>query len=604
MPTRDDGLRTYLRTLAGDLDAAPRGERGALVKRALAFTGLSMPTLYRQLQRQAGWSAGRRARIDKGDSSQPEEGLLLAAGMQRESVRANGKVTMHMPTARALAAINGAEITVSADRLQRIARARRVDVHAQREDRPYQEMRARHPNHVHQVDPSLCLLYYLPDGSQRIIREDEWYKNKPDAGSRIKLKCWRYVLWDAASSAIIVRYFESAGESQHNLFEFFMYAWSRPANVDERPFHGVPRVLVWDKGSANSATAVQSLLEALEVQAIAHAKGNPRAKGGVESANNLVETHFECRLKFEPVANVEELNQAAERWQNAFNADLIPGLDCRLNRYGLARPMARNHLWQRIAEEQLRLPPAIEVCRSLMEGRAQTRIVDGALRIQFKHPMADRSWRYDVSGLAGVCAGDSVEVSPLVYGNCEIVIRVARYDGAPLTYRCAPMTDYDEFGQPLTAAVWGEEFKSKPDTAVEQRGKQLDRLAYPQRALEDVVKARDKGETPFGATLDTHSHLAHVDIPAHITRRGHSIVVPDRMDVPERLLTHAQAAIQLQAMVGVLWTKDAYAQMANDYPDGVPETALSGIAQALRGPREAAATAGTGTEGVRLQVVK
>lgn len=601
MALREDGVREYICALARELDAAPRGARGALIQRAVAFTGFSMPTLYRHLQKQAGWSSGRATRADKGDTVQPEDGLMLAAALQRESIRLNGKVTMHMPTARAIAAVNGAEIAVSSDRLQRIARARRLDVARQREDRPYQEMRALHPNHVHQVDPSLCLLYYLPDGTQRVIREDEWYKNKPDAGAKIKLKVWRYVLWDAASSVIVVRYYESAGESQHNLFDFLMYAWGMPADTTVRPFHGVPKVLIWDKGSANSSAAIQSMLEGLEVQAIAHAKGNARAKGGVEGANNLVETHFECRLKADPVENIDELNAAAEWWMHAFNADRIPHMDCRLNRYGLARPMVRNDLWLKITEQHLRILPPVELCRALMEGKPQPRKVSANLRITYKHPQADRSWQYDVSGLDGVCTGDTVLVSPMVYGNCEVVIRVERYDGAPLTYRLSPLTDFDEFGQPLTAAVWGEEFKSKPDTAAQTGAKQMDRLAYPERPLEDVAKARDKGETPFGG-LDAHRHLQHVDIPTHLPKRGFSINVPDAAEVQVKPLTHAQAAIKLQAMVGELWTKDAYAQIAKVYPDGVPEAALQGIADSLARP--ATPAAGTGTEGFRFQVVK
>lgn len=599
MPTQDDGVREYLRSLARQLDAAPRGRRGALVTDACAHLGWSTARLYRQLQARAGWSSGRTCRTDKGDTSQDPAAVALAAALQREAVRANGKVTMHMPTARALAAINGAEISVSADRMQRLARSMRLDVHAQREDRAYQEMRALHPNHVHEVDPSLCLLYYLPDGTQGVIREDEWYKNKPEGGAKVKLKCWRYVLWDAASSAICVRYYESAGESQHNLFDFLMYAWGTPADTTQRPFHGVPKVLVWDKGSANSAAAIQSMLDALEVKAIAHAKGNPRAKGGVEAANNLVETHFECRLKFEPVENVDGLNAAAEWWQNAFNADRVPGVDSRLRRYGLARPMARNDLWTRIKASELRLLPSVDLCRALMEGRRETRKVDQALRITYKHPKADRSWRYDVSGLAGVCTGDWVEVAPLVYGNCEVVIRVERYDGEPLKYRLEPMTAYDEFGQPLTAAVWGEEFKRKPDSAVETAGKQLDRLAFPDRALADVAKARDKGETPFGGAIDAHRHLQHVDIPAHLPKRGFAINVPDAADAIERPLTHAQAAIKLQAVLGPRWTKETFAQMTTAFPEGVPEAALEQLVQSLVRPLDA-----SGDEGARFSVVK
>ena len=46
--------------------------------------------------------------------------------------------------------------------------------------------------------------------------------------------------------------------------------------------------------------------------------------GGVEGANNLVETQFESRLRFDPVHSVDQLNAAASAWAEAFNANAIP----------------------------------------------------------------------------------------------------------------------------------------------------------------------------------------------------------------------------------------------------------------------------------------
>ena len=79
-----------------------------------------------------------------------------------------------------------------------------------------------------------------------------------------------------------------------------------------------------------------------------HEAGNARAKGGVEGGNNIVETQFECRLRFEPVDDVEGLNRAATAWSEAYNANLIPGQDTRLRRTGLSMPVARYDLWQLI----------------------------------------------------------------------------------------------------------------------------------------------------------------------------------------------------------------------------------------------------------------
>lgn len=51
------------------------------------------------------------------------------------------------------------------------------------------------------------------------------------------------------------------------------------------------------------------------------------APKAAENGNNIVETQFESRLKFQPVESVDELNTAASAWANAYCANLIPGQD-------------------------------------------------------------------------------------------------------------------------------------------------------------------------------------------------------------------------------------------------------------------------------------
>ena len=99
---------------------------------------------------------------------------------------------------------------------------------------------------------------------------------------------------------------------------------------------------------------------------ITHEPGNARAKGAVENANNLVEKLFESRILLEPVGSVDELNQAVEHWQDAYNADQIPGYNARHNRH----KQSRLSIWQRImlAENQnkFRRLPAEDACRFLL----------------------------------------------------------------------------------------------------------------------------------------------------------------------------------------------------------------------------------------------
>jgi len=393
-----------MRDLARRLEAAGHGARTTLIAEAAGHYGISQQTLYRKLG-EVGWTSGRKARADKGTTSVSESALVALAGMQKVAVRDNGKQTLHTPLAVSLAETSHIDVPVSSAQVNRLLRARKQDVKSQQMERPVTDLRAPYPNHTHQVDPSLCLVYYLR-GHQYIMEERKFYKNKLENFAKVKLKVWRYTGYEKASGIVGVRYFEAAGENQRNLFDFLTWLWSKKPEIS---WWGVPKVLLWDKGSANSAGAIQNFLQALEVNAIAHEAGNSRAKGGVENANNLVETQFESRLRFDPVDSVEELNAAATLWQEAYNANNLPRLDTRIRREGIP-PAARYALWQKIRAEQLRELPDIELCRAYLLGKEDTRKVRPNLTITFRHPQGDSARTYDVDALPGVVAGCEVTV--------------------------------------------------------------------------------------------------------------------------------------------------------------------------------------------------
>jgi hypothetical protein len=59
-------------------------------------------------------------------------------------------------------------------------------------------------------------------------------------------------------------------------------------------------MLMMDPGSANTAHSIRNLLRSLKCELIVNKPRNARAKGSVENAQNIVETHFESRLRFRP----------------------------------------------------------------------------------------------------------------------------------------------------------------------------------------------------------------------------------------------------------------------------------------------------------------
>lgn len=573
-------VRDILSDLARKLDAAQRGAQTALVTDAAAFLGWSPQTVYRQLKEAVGWRSGRKARADKGTTSVSEDALVKLGAAQREALRDNGKQTLFTTTARGVLEHNGIEFGVSNNRLNRLIRDRKLSVGAQRQVKPVQALRALHPNHVHEIDPSLCLVYYLK-GRQYIMRDRDFYKNKLENFAKVKFKVWRYVLYDRASGLFIPWYCESAGENQHNLFNFLMFAWGQQ---EGRLFHGIPLVLLWDKGSANTSAAIKTLCRALGVQTLEHEAGAARVKGGVENANNLVETQFESRLRFEPVEDIDQLNRAAMAWSNAWNAGMVPGQDTRLRRVGLAEPVARLDLWQRIRADQLLLLPPVEVCKAFMTAKEETRKVRPDLSIAFKHPQADRSAVYSLRGLDGVCAGDEVRVCAMVFGEHAVQISVSSYNGEDRIYQVEPERSYDDYGQIMSAPIIGSEFRVAPHTAIEHAATAMDGQAYPGLSADEVKTARAKRVTPFGGEIKSHSYLQDVELPTFIPRRGTSHDLSVTVELPT--LSHVEAAKHIKPKIETLggeWTGERFRWLQQRYPAGVPHNELDAIIADLTG---------------------
>lgn len=570
----------YVRQLARRLDDAEHGTGTDLVREAGQFLGVSVATVYRHLKDVAGWSSGRKTRSDKGSTSASQEALVTIGAAQREAVRANGKQTLFTPAARGILEQNGHSFGVSNRQINKLLRDRKLNVAAQRVASPVQALRAPHPNHTHQIDPSLCLVYYLK-GRQYIIRDDEFYKNKLDRLAQVKFKVYRYVCYDKASATVIPWYTEAAGEDQHNLFRFLMFAWGLQ---EGRPFHGVPRHLLWDKGSANTSSAVRSLLDALGVTHITHEAGNSRAKGGVENGNNIVETQFESRLRFQPVESVEQLNAAAFAWANAYNANLIPGQDTRLRRPGLQQPVARYDLWQLITAEQLRVLPPLEVCQAFMRSKEEERQVKPNQSITFRHPSAGRTLTYSLRGFDGINVGDTVKVRGLVYGECAVQVQVERYNGDPLIYRCEPEVNFDEFGQQADAAEIGAEFKRAAKTDAEHAATAMDEAAYPGMTADEVKAARAKRVAPFNG-LNAHAYLQDVQLPTYLPRQGAVIETPAHAaPAGPEVLDAVTAMLRIVGAIGRNLSAEENAFFVKRYGDGVPEDQVAALIAQYQAP--------------------
>lgn len=606
---RVDPLQVQLWHAAAErLRSAGRGERTRLIAELAAAHGLSSAdAVYRRLRQYGGWESGRARRRDAGRMAVDETTLTTLAGVYREGARADGRRIMSLETAASVVEASGYALPVSTSQLARYLRAQRLDATSQRQATHYTELRSLHPNHVHQIDPSLCVLYYLR-GQQHILAEDQLYKNKLTALAKIDTKIWRYVRYDHASGEIDVRYYQAAGESQALLFDFLLWTWGRQA---ERVSHGVPRILMWDAGSANAAHGIRHLLEALEVEALTHLPGRPNVKGGVENANRLVETGFESRLRFQPVDSVDALNARAADWCAAFNGNRLPRIDSRVQRAG-ADPLVRTELWMRIRAEELRELPPRAVCARLLEGKPAERVVNRQAYITYPHPALGRSVRYNLRAIPEIHRGDRVLVSPLLVGEDGaqglIRLRWTSPGGEAQTWRLAPELALDDFGRPLSAPVIGATFHPPRSRAVEQAQARLDAAAYPPPATDAAAdadpsaepltarerarRARRNNVAPFGGTLDAHAHLADLERTTYLPRRGTAIAAsaPEDQTPPVPLV---RALGRLHAAWGRAITPAEATWLRTRYGEAIPapelERLLAGGNTDVEGPRPTAA---------------
>ena len=307
--------------------AAPHGGKAAVYDAAAERLGVSRATLLRRLHSVA-VRPQRKRRADAGQFALPRpEAEVLSAYLQQH-FRGNGKRSINMDKAledlRANGLISatridtdtGEVLALSASAVARALRGYGLHPEQLRRLPAAQQQSTPHPNHTWQMDASVCTLFYLDDDGTRDMPANVFYKNKPENFERVARKrVTRFVITDHTSGALKVRYF-LGGESEANFAEFFLWAMDKQGG---NPMHGVPLQLMVDPGSG-MAGAFKNLVRRLRSKLIVNAPGNPRAKGQVENAQNLVEMGFESQFRAHRPAGLAELNARAQVWADRFNA--------------------------------------------------------------------------------------------------------------------------------------------------------------------------------------------------------------------------------------------------------------------------------------------
>ncbi|ECD6077978.1 MULTISPECIES: DDE-type integrase/transposase/recombinase [Enterobacterales] len=559
---------------------AGHGKRGAVYDAACAELGLSRATLLRKLK-EVSVTDKRKKRVDAGRSALSREEAALISATLREATRKNGKRLYSIADAVETLRTNG---FISAGRTDEetgeffplsedtISRAlRNYGLHPEQLDAPApsSEMASLHPNHVWEIDASLCTLYYLSNGHKglQVMDSAKFYKNKPANIARIASdRVWSYEITDHTSGWIYVEYVMGA-ESGENLCSVLINAMQERGGADV--LHGVPKILYLDPGSANTAGMTKNMCRSLGINLIAHKPHNARATGQVEKARDIIERKLEPGLKFQPVNSLEELNTLAVKWRSHFNATAVHS----------RHRKTRTDIWLKITAEQLLKAPSVEVCRELAVAAPESRKVTSKLRVPF------RGIEYDVSAVPGVMVGEKLMITRNPWRTDAAQVVLTGEDGHEMFFLVDEVKK-NEFGFAEKAAVFGESHKAVADTPAQTAAKEIEQLVTGTENATDAAAARKAKALPFGGRLDPYKHIDDTTLPTYMPRRGQASEVRSPR-VEQRPLTHVEAAKVLREKFtasGHKWTPEHYRQLAAQYPDGVPEVALDEVMVTLTTP--------------------
>ncbi|MDT4815115.1 Integrase core domain protein [compost metagenome] len=563
------------------LQTAGRGQRVLLCEAAAQELGMSLATIYRKLEEVTVTTTDRKRRSDAGSSSLTREEALTISAALIESARRNEKRLYSLGDAVKALRDSGMIRAESYDRgtgeirpmsvsaIGRALHAYRLHPDQLLAPAPATELASLHPNHVWQIDASLCVLYYLKPGADpranglQVMERDKFYKNKPKNLLRVAMdRVWSYEITDHTSGWIFLHYVMGA-ESGENLCDVLIMAMQERGGADV--LHGVPSILMMDPGSANTSAMANNLCYALGIDPIVHKPGSARVTGQVENARNIIERKFEASLRFQPVADLDELNAQARKWRAYFNATAIHS----------RHKKARTALWMTIRQEQLIKAPGVAVCRELAVAQPESRKVTVQLRVKFD------GREYDVSSVPGVMVNDKVMVTRNPWRDDAAQVVATGADGHKVFY-VVPVVKRNELGFDVNAPVIGQEFKSHADTPAQSARKEASRLAMEAETDAEAEQARKEKKIPFGGRLQPFNHIDETNLPTFMPRRGtqHDLVAPT-VEIPP--LSHVEAAKALRARLGS-WSAERLAWLKTNYPNGVPEEQLDAIVQQLQAP--------------------
>ncbi len=456
-----------LQHVYSSLSSLADGEVKEKAQSLAAHYGVHPATIYRY----AGMMGlrWRKEKKTKGQTKVPESVVMQAGALIHASRRVSNEIPL--PSCDALEILEDSgllNVDVSTGHFLRKMREKQISAEDILRPAPHQTLLSLHPNHVWQFDVTNCLQYFLDEakGMGERDQEMELYKNKiVKTAKKIKKELLRYVAVDHCTGAFYFRYFYASGERAIDGAQFLFEAmrpkdelikqtWNgdSASRLGKYRMHGVPFLLIPDKGSIINDKANQNLFKSLRIDVQPHMPGNPRAKGAVEGMMHFL-NRFEGRLKLRRPKNLDELNLWA--------------LDycIKVNAINLMRGVApRSAMWSTIKPEELRLCPEEEVYRLLIRKPVLTPTANGACIVSVLGS------RYKVPDSNAAHRQVEAVIYPYEYGADKSI--EIHFNGNVYLLKPIPRDDYGRLSQ---GTVYGE-YKSPKDTATQQAKKEFEKI--------------------------------------------------------------------------------------------------------------------------------
>lgn len=559
---------TYLNELMRRLATASQGSKAELMAEAAAHLGVSPSTVSRWLKDVMGRETGRKRRTDAGQRAVERDELLKISAALLGSYRKTGNRIMTFDKAVDMLRAAGEIATdLSAARIAVILREQGLHPDQLTRPTPSIEQRSLHPNHVWQVDASVCVAYYLSNAQGlQVMDEKKFYKNKPGHITRIQAeRLIRYTIADHCTHQLLTRYYLGS-ESANNLTDFLIWSF---APKDGHIMHGVPFIVQMDMGSANTSAMAINLLKRLQVNHMVHERHNSRANGSVEKAHHLVEIHFESDLRFAHVEDLDDLNAKALKWANWFGA----------NKMHTRYKATRHDAWMRIKPDQLRLAPDIDLMRELVTTHPKQARVSNDMEISFSPVRGKGSLTYDVRFLPGVMPGMKVDVVVNPFRVPAVDVAYAEQSTGEICWMTIEPVGLDAFGKREDAAIIGETLRAGHRGLVDRNRDEVMVTAFGGEDADQAAARQEKNGLVFEGRVDPFKRFEEAALPAYLPRRGTAMDVQGRTVEAQRF-SWVEAAKRLKEKLRDHYTPEVFKWLQAKFPDqAVPEDQIDGIAR-------------------------